>query len=280
MVLPAAIVDAQQAKKVPRVGFIGASSPATAGSWLEAFRKGLRDLGYIEGKSITIEVRWAQGSAERFPDLIAELNRLSVDVMVVSAATGALAAKNARIGVPVVFAAVTDPLGNGIVESLARPGGNITGAALAVGEGFAGKWVELLKETAPKIARMAVLRNPVHPVAETFLREAQAAGQILGVTLELFDVKDPSQLDSTFAKIEKESGGALIVTPDPLFGTQRNRIVDFAMRRRLPSMFFYKEFVDIGGLMAYGPSFLDSYYRAAIYVDKILKGAKPADPSR
>jgi ABC-type uncharacterized transport system substrate-binding protein len=269
--------DAQQAKTVPRVGFIGASSPATAGSWLEAFRKGLHELGYIEGKNIILEIRWAQGSAQRFPDLIAELNRLSVDVMVVSAATGALAAKNARIGVPIVFAAVTDPLGNGIVESLARPGGNITGAALAVGEGFAGKWVELLKETAPRLERMAVLRNPVHPVAETFLKEAQAAGQMLGVKLHLFDVKDPSQLDSTLAKIEKESGGALIVTPDPLFGTQRNRIVDFAMRRRLPSMFFYKEFVDAGGLMAYGPSFLDSYYRAAIYVDKILKGAKPAD---
>jgi putative tryptophan/tyrosine transport system substrate-binding protein len=130
--------DAQQAKTVPRVGFIGASSPATAGYWLEAFRKGFHELGYIEGKNITFEIRWAQGSAQRFPELIAELNRLSVDVMVVSAATGALAAKNARIGVPIVFAAVTDPLGNGIVESLARPGGNITGTALAVGEGFAG----------------------------------------------------------------------------------------------------------------------------------------------
>jgi putative ABC transport system substrate-binding protein len=277
VLLPRGTVGAQQPKKFPRVGFIGASSSATAGSWLEAFRQGLRDLGYIEGKNIDIEVRWAEGSAERFPHLIAELNRLDVDVMVVSAASGALAAKNARIAIPVVFAAVTDPLGHGIIESLARPGGNITGTALAVGEGFAGKWVELLKETVPKAARMAVLRNPLHPVAETFLREAQVAGQALGVMLDLFDVKDASQLENAFAKIEKEPAGALIVMPDPLFGTQRKRIVEFAARRRLPSMFFYKEFVDIGGLMAYGPSFVDSYRRAATYVDKILKGAKPAE---
>jgi ABC-type uncharacterized transport system substrate-binding protein len=270
-------VEAQQAKKLPRVGFIGASSPSTASQWLEAFRQGLRDLGYVEGENLAIEVRWAEGSAERFPHLIAEMVRLKVDVILVSAATGALAAKNAGITIPVVFAAVTDPLGYGIISSLARPGGNITGTALAVGEGFSGKWVELLKDTIPKLARVAVLRNPTHPVAETFLREAQAASQALGVRLDSFDVQDPGQLDGAFSRIEKERAGALIVTPDPLFGTQRSRIVDFAARRRLPSMFFYKEFVDAGGLMAYGPSFLDSYRRAAVYVDKILKGAKPAD---
>jgi putative ABC transport system substrate-binding protein len=270
------VTEAQQAK-IPRVGFIGASSPSTAGPWLEAFRHGLRDLGYTDGKNITIDVRWAEGSAERFPEIIAELSRLNMDVMVISGATGARAAKNARISIPVVFAAVTDPLGHGIIESLARPGGNLTGTALAVGEGFAGKRVELLKETAPNTARMAVFRNPTHPVAETFLREAQAAGHALGVKLDFFDVKDPGQLDGAFAKIEKESAGALIVTPDPLFGTQRTRIVDFVMRRRLPSMFFYKEFVDIGGLMSYGPSFLESHRRAAFYVDKILKGARPAE---
>jgi putative ABC transport system substrate-binding protein len=277
LVVATAVVQAQQPKKVSRVGFIGASSPSTAGNWLEAFRQGLRDLGYIEGENITIEVRWAEGSAERFPQLIAELVRLKVDVMVVSAAAGALAAKNARITTPVVFVAVTDPLGHGIIDSLARPSGNITGTALAVGEGFAGKWVELLKETVPKVARMAILRNPTHPVAETFLREAEAAGQALGVRLDLFDVQGSSQLDGALSRIEKEHARALIVTPDPLFGSQRSRIVNFVTRRRLPSMFFYKEFVDEGGLMAYGPSFLDSYRRAASYVDKILKGAKPAD---
>ena len=277
VLLLTAISWAQQRPKLYRVGFVGASSAATAGSWLEAFRQGLQDLGYSEGKNIATDIRWAEGSAERFPEIIAELSRLNVDVMVISGATGARAAKNARISIPVVFAAVTDPLGHGIIENLARPGGNITGTALAVGDRFAGKWVELLKETAPRTARMALLRNPTHPVAETFLREAQAAGQALGVGLDFFDVKDPSQLDRAFAKIEKQSAGALIVTPDPLFGTQRNRIVDFVTRHHLPSMFFYKEFVDIGGLMAYGPSFLESHRRAAFYVDKILKGAKPAD---
>jgi len=269
--------EAQQPKKVSRIGFIGASSSSTAGHFLEAFRQGLRDLGYVEGENIAIEGRWAEGSAERFPHLIAELIRLKVDVLVVSAAAGALAAKNAGITTPVVFAAVTDPLGHGIIDSLARPGGNITGVALAVGEGFSGKWVELLKETIPKVARVAVLRNPTHPLGEVFLREMQAAGRALGVRLDFFEARDPSQLGSTLSRMEKERAGALIVTPDPLFGSQRSRIVDFVARRRLPSMFFYREFVDAGGLMAYGPSFPDSYRRAATYVDKILKGAKPAD---
>jgi putative ABC transport system substrate-binding protein len=281
--LPAVLLSAvsftgaQQAKKVPRIGFIGASSSSTAGHYLEAFRQGLRDLGYVEGESIVIEVRWAEGSAGRFPHLIAELIGLKIDVLFVSSAPGALAAKKAGITIPVVFATVTDPVGYGLIDSLARPGGNITGSALAVGEGFSGKWVELLKETVPKVSSMAVLRNPNHPVGEVFLRETQAAGRALSVRLQYFEARDVSQLDSALSRIEKDRAGALIVTPDPLFGSQRSRIVDFVARRRLPSMFFYKEFVDAGGLMSYGPSFPDSYRRAATYVDKILKGAKPAD---
>jgi putative ABC transport system substrate-binding protein len=268
---------AQQPKKIPRVGFIGASSSSAASHYLEAFRRGLRELGYIEGKNIAIEVRWAEGSAERFPHLIAELIGLKVDVLVVSAAAGALAAKKSGITTPVVFAAVTDPIGFGIIDSLAQPGGNITGVALAVGEGFSGKWVELLKEAVPKVARIAVLRNPAHPLSEVFLKEMQAAGRAHRVKLDFFEARDPTQLDSALSKMEKERALALIVTPDPLFGSRRARIVDFVTRRRMPSMFFYKEFVDDGGLMAYGPSWADSYHRAAAYVDKILKGTKPAD---
>jgi putative ABC transport system substrate-binding protein len=211
------------------------------------------------------------------PHLIAELIQLKVDVMVVGGATGALAAKNARTTTPVVFAAVTDPLGYGLIESLARPGGNITGVALALGEGFSGKWVELLKEAVPKVGRVAVLRNPAHPLAEVFLRETQAAGRGLGVRLAFLEAQDPSQLGSALSRIEKERAGALIVTPSPFFTSQRTLIVDFVARRHLPSMFFAKEFVDAGGLMSYGPSFPDSYRRAAIYVDKILKGTKPVD---
>jgi putative ABC transport system substrate-binding protein len=267
---------AQHPKKIFRIGFIGASSSSTVGHYLEALRQGLGDLGYIEGENITLEVRWAEGSAERFPDLIADLTKLKVDVMVVGGAAGALAAKNARITTPVVFAAVTDPLGYGLIASLARPGGNITGAALAVGEGFSGKWVELLKETVPRIAGMAVLRNPIHPLTDVFLRETQAAARVLGVKLDFFEARDPNELDGVLSRMEK-GARALIVTPSPLFSSQQRRIVNFATRHRLPSMFFSKEFVDNGGLMSYGPSFPDSYRRAAKYVDKILKGAKPGD---
>jgi putative ABC transport system substrate-binding protein len=268
---------AQQAKKVYRIGFISPSSSATAAPNLEAFRQGLRGQGHVEGENIAIEIRWAEGSAERLPHLIAELIQLKVDVMVVGGATGALAAKNARTTTPVVFAAVTDPLGYGLIESLARPGGNITGVALALGEGFSGKWVELLKEAVPKVGRVAVLRNPAHPLAEVFLRETQAAGRALGVRLAFLDAQDPSQLGSALSRIEKERAGALVVTPSPFFTSQRTLIVDFVARRHLPSMFFAREFVDAGGLMSYGPSFPDSYRRAAIYVDKILQGTKPAD---
>jgi ABC-type uncharacterized transport system substrate-binding protein len=272
----AVIAQAQQPKKIHRIGFIGASSSSNAGHHLEAFRQGLRDLHHIEGENIAIEVRWAEGLSERFPPLLAELLGLKVDVIVVSGATGALAAKKAAITTPVVFTAVTDPLGYGIIESLARPGGNITGVALAVGEGFSGKWVELLKEPAPRVTRSALLLNPKHPLAPVFQRETQAAGRAVGVKLDFFEARDPNELTGVLSRIEQRAE-ALIVTPDPLFGSQRARLVDLVMRRRLPSMFFYQEFADAGALMSYGPSWSDSYRRAAFYVDKVLKGAKPAD---
>jgi putative ABC transport system substrate-binding protein len=271
------LAQAQHAKKVHRIGFISPSSSATAGANLEAFRQALRDLGYVESENIAIEIRWAEGSEERFPQLITELVRLKIDVIVVGGAIGALAAKNAGITTPVVFAAVTDPLGYGLIGSLAHPGTNVTGVALAVGEGFSGKWVELLKEAVPKVTRTAVLRNPTHPLAEVFQREIQAAGKALGLRLDFFEARDPNQVGSALSRAEKERVGALIVTPAPLFTSQRSLIVDFVAHRHLPSMFFAKEFVDAGGLMSYGPSFPDSYRRAAVYVDKILKGAKPAD---
>jgi putative tryptophan/tyrosine transport system substrate-binding protein len=269
--------QAQQPKRMARIGFISPASSPTAAPNLEALRDGLGDLGYVEGENIIIETRWAEGSAERLPHLLAELIQLKVDVVVVGGAAGAIAAKNAGVTIPVVFAAVTDPLGYGIIGSLARPGGNITGAALAVGEGFSGKWVELLKETVPKIARAAVLRNPTHPIGEVFLRETQAAGRALGVKLDFFEARDRKELASTLSRIEKERAAAFLLTPDPLFSAQRSRIVDFVTKHHLPSMFFSREFVDAGGLMSYGPSFPESYRRAAFYVDKILKGAKPAD---
>ena len=273
----ASLAHAQQPKKVSRIGFLVPGSSVNYSVRIEVFRQGLRDLGYVEGENIVIEGRWAEGSAERLPDLIAELVRLKIDVLVVGSAAGAVAAKNAGITIPVVFVAVTDPLGYGLINSLARPGGNLTGTALGVGEGFSGKWVELLKEAVPKVPRVAVLRNPAHPVGEVFLREMQAAGRALRVRLDFFEARDPGQLGSALSRMEKERAAALIVTPDPLFSSQRSRILEFLARRRLPSMFFSSEYVDAGGLMAYGPSLLDSYRRGATYVDKILKGRTPAD---
>jgi putative ABC transport system substrate-binding protein len=237
----------------------------------------LRELGYVEGKSITIEVRWAEGSAERFPRLLSELNDVKVDVIVIGAAAGAIAAKKSGLTIPIIFAAVTDPLGHGIVDSLARPGGNITGVALAVGEGFSGKWVELLKESVPKLDRSAVLRNPTHPLASVFMRQTQTAALALQIKLDFVDARDRDELAKAVLVLGKERPPALIVTPDPVFTAGRSRIVDVVTTHRLPSMFFSRDFVDAGGLMSYGPSFRESYRRAAFYVDKILKGAKPAD---
>ena len=269
--------EAQQPKKVPRIGFVAMTSAAAGGQNLEAFRQGLRDLGYIEGANITIEQRWAEGWAERVSDLINELIRLKVDMIVVSSATGAVAAKKATSTIPIVFNAVTDPFERGLIDSLSRPGGNVTGTSLAVGEGFSGKWVELLKDIVPNIKSYSVLWNTTHPVASVFVKQTELAAQALGISLKFFEAHDPTQLDTALASIDKERSGAVLLTPDPLFFTQRKVIADFAIRHRLPSTFLFKEYPEAGGLMSYGPSITDSYRRAAYYVDKILKGAKPGD---
>src|ERR671911_165037 len=185
-----------QTKRIPRIGFISPASSPTAAPNLEALRQGLRESGYIEGKSILIEARWAEGAAERFPHFLTELSQIKVDVIVIGAVAGAIAAKKSGLAIPIVFAAVTDPLGHGIVESLARPGGNITGVALAVGEGFSGKWVELLKEGVPKVEMATVLRNPMHPLASVFMKETQAAAVALRLKLEFIDARDRDELAS------------------------------------------------------------------------------------
>ena len=270
-------VEAQQSKGIPRLGFISPASSPTAAPNLDALRQGLRELGYIEGKSIIVDPRWAEGAAERFPHYLTELNQVGADVIVIGSAAGAIAAKNSGLPTPIVFAAVTDPLGYGIVDSLAQPGGNITGVALAVGEGFSGKWVELLKETVPKLDRSAVLRNPTHPLANVFMKETQVAARALGVKLEFIDARRRDEVSTALSRLGKERHPALIVTPDPVFTAERRRVVDAVTLHHLPSMFFSGDFVDAGGLTSYGPSFRESYRRAAFYVDKILKGFKPAD---
>jgi putative ABC transport system substrate-binding protein len=270
-------VDAQGARKTPRVGIVAAGSQSSARHQVDAFREGLRELGHIEGHSLVIEERWAEGNLERFGDLIDELLRSKVDVVVVASAPGARAAKKAAATTPVVFVAVTDPIGSGIVSSLAHPSGNITGTSLVLGEELAGKWVELVKDALPQVSSVAALGHPDHPMNRPYVKAMGMAARTLGLKLQVFDARDSADLENALSMVAKAEPGALIVTASPLFGTHRKRIADFALSRRIPTIAFYREFVMDGALMAYGPSITDSYRRGAAYVDRILKGAKPAD---
>ncbi len=270
--------DAQPPAKVPRIGFLSPSSPSDPRSQrrLEAFRRGLRELGYVERQNIDIEYRWAEAKYDRLPDLAAELVRLRVDIIVAAAVPAIQAAKEATRTIPIVMAIVIDPVATGLVASLARPGGNITGLSIMAPE-LVGKQLELLKEVVPKVSRVAVLWNPTNAGSPPQLREAEVAARALGVRLQPLEARDPTEIDSAFAAMAKERAGALIVLVDSTLGDHRARIAALATRSRLPSMYGITEHAEAGGLMAYGPSLRDSFRRAATYVDKILKGAKPAD---
>jgi putative ABC transport system substrate-binding protein len=244
---------------------------------VDSFRRGLRELGYIEGQSIVIEERWAEGRLERFADLIADLVRMNVDVIVVGSVAGARAAKNAARTTPVVFVAVSDPIGSGIVSSLAHPDGNVTGTSLIIGEELPGKWVELAKEALPRISNVAALGHPDHPMNPTYVKEMGAAARTLGLKFQVLAARDVASIDSALSGIATTPPGALIVTASPLFAVHRKRIADFALPRRIPTIGFVRELVVDGFLLSYGPSITDSYRRGAAYVDRILKGAKPAD---
>jgi len=268
-------LEAQPTTRVRVIGVVSATSPEIA--WVDVFRQGLRGLGYVEGRDIRIEQRFAAGRPERFPDLIAEMVHLKVDILVVASAPGALAAKRATTSIPIVFLGVGDPVAQGVVPSFARPGGNITGLSLAFGERFAGKWVELLREAVPGVSHVAAMLSSSNPANVTYRKEIQQSAKVLGVKLELFSVSDREQLDAVFKAIIASRATAVIVAAAPLFSVHLPQLVEFAARNRLPAMYFFREYVEAGGLMAYGPSLTDSWQRAAIYVDKILKGAKPAD---
>jgi len=267
--------DAQETARVWRVGFV---SPSAPGPTIQSFRQGLEALGYVEGKNVVVETRFADGHADRLPGLIAEVIGSKVDVLVVGSAAGALAAKRATATLPVVFAGIIDPVAPGIVTSLARPGGNLTGTTFGIGgSGFAGKWVELLKEAVPNVSHVAVLQNPASPTGGPLVRELQVAARTLNVKLDVFDVGDPAKLDGAFAAIRRSGARGVIVTNDPFFHANRDRLVRLAATARLPAVYFTNDFAEAGGLMSYGSSLADSYRRAATYVDKILKGAKPGD---
>jgi len=267
--------NAQQAGKVYRVGFLW-DSPAVWPHALEGFRQGLRDLGWVEGRNIVVEYRWAEGRFDRLPGLVEELVRLKVDVIVAPTSIYAAAARRATSTIPIVFASHADPIGSGHVASLARPGGNITGLSLMMTETNA-KGLELLKEAVPGLSRVAVLWDPATPSHRPGLEAVEGAARALGLRLQPLAVRNATEFDSAFAAIVRERAGGVLVLSTPLFMGGARRLADLAMKHRLPTMFGPKEHVEAGGLMSYSPDRADLYRRAATYVDKLLKGAKPAD---
>ena len=271
-----AAAEAQQSTKIPRLGYLGATSLSIIPDRIYAFRQGLRELGYVEGKNIVIDYRWAEGKMERLPDLATELVRLKVDVIVTSGPTVTRAAKEALVTIPIVMANDTDPVGNGFVASLARPGGNITGLATFAPE-LSGKQLELLKEIVSKLSRVAVLGNSTQPGNALALREIELAARAFKVQLQNLDVVDPTEIETAFRAASKGRAEALLVLGGPVLFSNRKQIIDFAGKNRLPAIYERLEHVEAGGLMTYGPNINELHRRAATYVDKILKGRTPAE---
>jgi putative ABC transport system substrate-binding protein len=273
---PLAARAQQPAAKVPRIGFLGNSTADLEANLVGPFRDGLRALGYEEGRNIVIEYRWAEGEYERFPALIAELVASNVDVIVTAGTPASLAVKKATTTIPLVMVAVGDPVATGLVASLARPGGNITGLT-SISSEMEGKRLELLREVVPKVSHIAVLWNAASPIQVIEEGEVRAAAGVLGVKMLSLGVRTREEIDDALATIIRERPDALLVLADRLFLHHRTRIIDFAAQERLPGVHAYRELIEAGGLMSYGPSYADMHRRAAAYVDKILKGAKPAD---
>jgi putative ABC transport system substrate-binding protein len=273
---PFASFAQQQPAKVARIGFLGNSTAALEANLIGPFREGLRDLGYVEGRNIVIEYRWAEGKYERFPALIAELIAQKVDVIVTAGTPATLAVKKATTSVPLVMVAVGDPVGAGIVASLGRPGGNITGLSSIAPE-LEGKRLELLREVSPKLSHVAVFWNPVNAFHMSAMKQVRAAAQAMRINVLPLAVGKAEELEGAFAAIVKERPDALFILADRIFLHNRARMMDFAAKNRLPSVNAYRELVEVGGLMSFGPSYAGMHRRAATYVDKILKGAKPAD---
>src|SRR5438552_495665 len=271
--------DGQQAAKVARIGYL-ANNPATSPYLREAFLRGLRDLWYVEGRNLVIEYREAEGKSDRLPALAAELVALKVDVILAGGSTlGARVAKQATSTIPIVFAAVGDPVESGLVTSLARPDGNVTGLSSLASE-LVGKRLELLTQAVPGVSRVAVLWFPGalgERTDKVMLREAEAAARGLGVRLQFVEARDPADFDRAFSDMTSARAGALTLLPSNPFLREHRRLVDLAAKNRLPAVYTSREFVDAGGLMSYGANEPDLFRRAATYVDKILKGAKPGD---
>jgi putative ABC transport system substrate-binding protein len=271
------LAEAQQPEKVHRIGYLSPVSSSRDSTRRDGFLQGLRQHGYIQGQNLVIEYRFADGDLDRQDALAAELVRLNVDLMLAGGGTPtARAAKNATHTIPIVMTNAADPVADGLIASLAHPGGNITGLT-AVTPDLSAKRLELLKETVPNVSRVAALWNPVVHERATDFKEAQAAAEVFHIQLQSLEVRDADHFERAFVAATKERAQALIILPDPLTNTHQARIVDFAVRKRLPTMFSQRPPVDAGGLMSYSPNYEALFRRAATYVDKILKGAKPAD---
>jgi putative ABC transport system substrate-binding protein len=268
--------SAEPAQKVARVGFVQPQSPSTATRGVKEFWERLHQLGWVEGQNLVIEERSAEGRYERLPALMAEVLGSKVDVLVTSGTPAAIAAKNATSTIPIVVGAMGDPLRTGLAASLAHPGGNLTGLSLGYGEGMSGKWLQLLQETVPRLSHVAVIANPDNPIARDLAAELKAIAPARGVKLLLIEVRDPEALDRAFEQARRKAQ-AVLVLPDPVIAANRGQVTALAAKHRLPAMYALRDFVDLGGLMAYGPDFAVAWRRAAEYVDRILKGAKPED---
>ena len=271
LLAPILAAEAQQAKPVYRIGFLRNGPPPE--TFIGGLRQGLRELGYVEGQNISIEYGLA-GSADQLPDAAAELVHRKVDIIFAAGTPPVVAAKNATRTIPIVFVAAIDPIATGLADSLARPGGNVTGFAL-MGADLMGKRLELLKEVLPGLSRVAVLSQEINPGNAEYIGQAELAGRTLGLQLQLMAVRDPGDFEHAFS--EMRGAGAVVQLDDVLFTSSRRQLVELAARSRLPVMYTFRDFVGAGGLMAYGVDLPDHYRRAATYVDKILKGAKPAD---
>jgi len=276
--LGTAAAQSVEKERVPRVGYInpGSSSDPVRLRRLQAFRQGLRELGYVEGRNIALEPRWAEGKYDRYPALAADLVRLKVHIIVAVGGRATQVAQQATRTIPIVMSLVTDPVESGLVRSLARPGGNVTGTSIMAPD-LVGKQFEVLKQAVPEVSRVALLWNPANPGSAPQLREAEAAARAVGVRLQALEARVPQEIDSAFAAMTKERAGALVVLADAILYNQRKQIAELAAKSRLPSVSVLREYAEAGGLIVYSADFLDLERRAAIFVDKILRGAKPAD---
>jgi putative ABC transport system substrate-binding protein len=271
------VAHAQQTSNVHRIGYLSAPTRESVERVVRAFLRSLRELGWVEGQNLLIEYRWADGKIERLPDLAAELVRLKVDLIVAPAGTAALAAKKATSSIPIVMIFPADPVGLGLVANMRRPGGNVTGTTSTPNPELFGKQLQILKETIPHATRMAMLLNPADLAFGTQVKEVEAAAGAMHIRLQRAEVHGPEEFEGAFAAMTRERAEALLVANDTTLLVNRSRVAELALKNRLPTMNYYREMVEAGGLMAYAVNMSDFIARAAAYVDKILKGAKPAD---